>query len=198
MAGASGEAHIGAGEAFLELISGGDLRLEVIGRGSAGLTEEWRQDLEARIEAEVEAALSEIEHSQQLTGSLTRGYCRAHPLVDGAGTPAVSTLGRGADRPREVNVTLGGAAETGSEIGDEERLAVLKMVEAGTLTVEQARAAVPGDGGRDDRRRPCTMPAGAGERLAPRRSPPGYGRRGTRGADGLRRAARCLRPADAA
>jgi hypothetical protein len=47
-------------------------------------------------------------------------------------------LGRAADRPREVNVSLGEAAETGGEIGDQERLAVLKMVEAGKLTVEQA------------------------------------------------------------
>jgi len=138
VAGASGETHIGAGEAALELISGGDLRLEVIGRASAGLTEEWRQDLEARIEAEVEAALSDIERSQQLTGiqrqdiaariraSMARVRRRSH------------RSGRAADRPGEVNVTLGEAAEVGAEIGDPERLAVLKMVEAGKLTVEQA------------------------------------------------------------
>lgn len=138
VAGASGEAHIGAGEAALELVSGGDLRLEVIGRASAGLTEEWRQDLEARIEAEVEAALSDIERSQPLTGVLRQDVAARIRASMARARRRPHRLGRAADRPREVNVSLGEAAETGGEIGDQERLAVLKMVEAGKLTVEQA------------------------------------------------------------
>ena len=138
MAGASGEAHIGAGEAALELVSGGDLRLEVIGRASAGLTEEWRQDLEARIEAEVEAALSDIERNQQLSGILRQDIAARIRASMARARRRPHRLGRAADRPRQVNVTLGEAVEAGTEISDPERLAVLKMVEAGKLTVEQA------------------------------------------------------------
>lgn len=137
----AGTATLGACEANLELESAGDLRLELMGGGTSGLNEEWRQDLEARIEAEVEAALTDIERSQRLPGvmrddiaerirsSMARARRRAH------------RLGRATDggRLHEVRVSVGepagGAAD---ETSDEERLAILRMVESGTLSVEQA------------------------------------------------------------
>jgi hypothetical protein len=137
-AGASGEANLGAGEAALDLVSGGDLRLELIGRASAGLTEEWRQDLEARIEAEVEAALSDLERSQPLTGILRQDVAARIRASMARARRRPHRLGRAAERPRQVPVSLGEAAESGGEIGDEERLAVLRLLEAGKLTVEQA------------------------------------------------------------
>lgn len=136
-AGASGEARIGEGAAALELASGGDLRLEVVGRASAGLTEEWRQDLAARIEAEVEAALSDFERTQPVSGMLRQDVA-ARIRDSMARARRRPRFGRAADRPREVSVSLGEAAAAGGEIGEAERLAVLRMVEAGKLTVEQA------------------------------------------------------------
>lgn len=140
-AGASGQARIGAGEAELELTSGGDLRLELTGGGSAGLTDEWRQDLEARIEAEVEAALGEIERGQQWTGLLRDDIAERIRTSMARARRGVHRAGRGAEpgRRREVHVSLGeSTGEPASDLSDQERLAVLRMVEAGTLTVEQA------------------------------------------------------------
>jgi hypothetical protein len=142
-AGAAGTAQLGAGEAKLDLESRGDLRVELIGGGAAGLNEEWRQDLEARIEAEVDAALAEVERSERLSGlsgmmrddiaeriraSMSRARRRAH------------RVGRAAEAgtPQDARNHLGDPAAGGTAVGDEERLEILRMVERGAISVEQA------------------------------------------------------------
>jgi len=137
----SGAATLGAGEANLDLESGGDLRLELMGGGTSGLNEAWRQDLEARIEAEVEAALSEFERSQRLPGIMRADIAERIRSSMGRARRRAHRLGRAADGGRvpEVRVSVGDpTGEAAGEIGDEERLAILRMVESGTLTVEQA------------------------------------------------------------
>ncbi len=49
-------------------------------------------------------------------------------------------LGRAveAGRPRDVRINFGEPPAGSTEVGDEERLAILRMVESGAITVEQA------------------------------------------------------------
>ena len=137
----SGTATLGAGEANLELDSGGDLRLELMGGAASGLNEEWRQDLEARIEAEVEAALSDIDRSQRLPGIMRADIAERIRSSMARARRGAHRLGRAADagRMHPVGMSVGNpAGDAAAEIGNEERLAILRMVESGTLTVEQA------------------------------------------------------------
>jgi hypothetical protein len=142
-AGAAGTAQLGAGEARLDLESAGDLRVELIGGGAAGLNEEWRQDLEARIEAEVDAALAEVERSQRLGGlsgvmrddiaeRIRASMSRARRRANRPGRVAE------AGAPHDVRIHFGEPAPGGTAVGDEERLEILRMVESGAITVEQA------------------------------------------------------------
>lgn len=138
----AGTAQVGAGEARLELESQGDLRVGLSG-SPARWDEEWKQDLEARIEAEVDAALAGLEGRQGLGGlsGLMReeiaerirssmGKARRHA----ARAAQVAEAGA----PREVRIHLGESSATETPVGDEERLEILRMVERGSLTVEQA------------------------------------------------------------
>lgn len=141
--GTTGSAQLGGGEAALDLECGGDLRLETTGGGGAGLNDEWRQDLEARIEAEVESALADIERSQRLRGmpGMMRDDIAAHIRVSmGKARRRAHRLGRAAEagRPRDVRISFGEPPAGSAEVGDEERLAILRMVESGAITVEQA------------------------------------------------------------
>ncbi len=143
VAGTSGSAQLGGGEATLELESGGDLRLELTGGGAAGLNEEWRQDLEARIEAEVESALADIERGQRLSGMpgmMRDDIAERIRTSMGKARRRAHRFGRAADagRPRDVRINIGEPPTGGAEVGDEERLAILRMVESGAITVEQA------------------------------------------------------------
>jgi hypothetical protein len=143
VAGTSGSAQLGGGEAALDLESGGDLRLELTGGGAAGLNEEWRQDLEARIEAEVESALAGIERSQGLggiPGMMRDDIAERIRTSMGKARRRAQRPGRAADglRPRDVRINIGEPPAAGTEVSDEERLAILRMVESGAISVEQA------------------------------------------------------------
>lgn len=143
LAGTSGSAQLGGGEAELELVSGGDLRLELLGGGAAGLNEEWRQDLEARIEAEVESALADIERSQRwnaMPGMMREDIAERIRTSMGKARRRAQRMGRAAEagRTRDVRINIGEPPAGGVEVGDEERLAVLRMVASGAITVDQA------------------------------------------------------------
>lgn len=142
-AGTTGTAQLGGGEAALELESAGDLRLELTGGGAAGLNEEWRQDLEARIEAEVESALAEIERSQRLPGMpgmMRDDIAERIRASMGKARRRAHRLGRAANGgpPRDVRTGSGEPAAASAAVGEEERLAILRMVESGAISVEQA------------------------------------------------------------
>jgi hypothetical protein len=138
----SGTARIGVGEARLDLECQGDLRVELVGGGAAGLNEEWRQDLEARIEAEVDAALAEVDRYEKLGGlsgmmrddiaeRIRASISRARRRAGRAGCAAEAGM------PRDVRIHLGESGDT-SPVGEDERLEILRMLERGAITVEQA------------------------------------------------------------
>jgi SHOCT-like domain len=142
-AGSTGTAQLGAGEAKLDLEASGDLRVSLIGVGAAGLDEEWRQDLEARIEAEVDAALAQVERSQKLSGlsnlmpddiaeRIRVSMSKARRRAKRANRMAE------AGAPHDVRIHLGEPAASATAVGDKERLEILRMVESGAITVEQA------------------------------------------------------------
>jgi len=142
-AGASGTAQLGGGESRLELECGGDLRVELIGGGAAGLNEEWRQDLEARIEAEVDAALAEVDRYQKLgglSGMMREDIAERIRASMSKARRRAGRAGRGAETgaPTDVRMPFGEPAAGGMAVGDEERLEILRMVERGAITVEQA------------------------------------------------------------
>jgi SHOCT-like domain len=135
----SGTAQIGAGEARVELACAGDLRIGLIG-GGAGLNEEWRQNLEARIEAEVDAALAGEEWGQVLGG--LSGIMREDlaERIRASISKARRRAGRAAESggAHDVRIHVGESAAAGMAVGEEERLEILRMVERGAITVEQA------------------------------------------------------------
>ncbi|MCX6070253.1 MAG: hypothetical protein NTU91_05235 [Chloroflexi bacterium] len=141
--GAAGTAQLGAGEGRLDLESNGDLRVELIGVGAAGLNEEWRQDLEARIEAEVDAALAEVERSQRLgglSGMMRDDVAERIRVSMSRSRRRANRAGRAAEggAAHNVRIHFGEPAAGGTAVGDEERLEILRMVESGAISVEQA------------------------------------------------------------
>ena len=141
--GAAGTAQMGEGKARLDLESAGDLRVELIGVGAAGLNEEWRQDLEARIEAEVDAALAEVERGQRLSGLSGMMRDDVAERIRASMSKArrrANRPGRAAEAgaPHDVRIHFGEPAAGGTAVGDEERLEILRMVESGAISVEQA------------------------------------------------------------
>jgi hypothetical protein len=142
-AGSEGTAQLGSGEARLELESAGDLRVELIGVGAAGLNEEWRQDLETRIEAEVDAALADVERRERLSGlsSLMRDDIAERIRVSmSRARRRTNRAGRGAEAgaAHDVRIHFGEPVAGTTAVGDEERLEILRMVERGAISVEQA------------------------------------------------------------
>jgi hypothetical protein len=143
-AGGTGEVTFGAGEARIDLEVGGDLQLEAgDGAGAPAAERGWRQDLEARVEAQVEAALSEMERGMRFGGV-------ASGLREDITEQIRQSMGRARRRPHrlgrhgeaaEAGRKSGPSGEVGSEaagVGEAERLAILKMVESGKISVDEA------------------------------------------------------------
>ena len=134
--------ELGNGEVALDLAAGGDLRLLLIGETgaeAAGLGEALSQDVSAQVLAEIEASMAAVDthlaalDTDWIEEKVRRAMERARRKVEMArkrgrrkGRAAVSMTwsGRGPAKP--------------SPNREQERLAILHMLEKGQLTVDQA------------------------------------------------------------
>lgn len=123
---------LGAGESSLALKAGGDLRVRLgAGRGESPIGTDWQEDLEARVQAQVEAALSGVE--------------TAWPTQD-MGMATAERLRERVRRSMERVSRHAGHARRGYEaspadaagVGSDERMLILRMLEGGKINVEQA------------------------------------------------------------
>jgi hypothetical protein len=131
----------GSGSASVELICEGDLSLKL---GGIGRTGGWGPDLREQINARVESSIAEMEASLEELGldspsidserigqRVRKAVARALRAAGGG-----ASIGAGAiDEDRS-----GPAAKAQSAGGDEEHLAVLRMLEEGKINAEQAEA----------------------------------------------------------
>ncbi|MBN1264830.1 MAG: hypothetical protein JXA25_05005 [Anaerolineales bacterium] len=145
-----GEAEIviGSGEANLKLQSGGDLMMKV-GREVNGantiLGADFMSDLDASLEeadrriAEAEARLGavglgfSIEETDRIGSEVRRAVTRAlrHKRHSGV-------HGRSKDAGHRIKVSMDFPSQHGNEPTEEEKMSILKMVEAGTISIEEA------------------------------------------------------------
>lgn len=127
---------LGAGESSLALKAGGDLRVRLgAGRGDTPLGADWQEDLEARVQAQVEAALSGVETAWQTQDI---GLATAERVRE--------QVRRSMDRVSRRAGRMAGHAHRGFEaapaeaagVGSDERMLILRMLESGKINVEQA------------------------------------------------------------
>ena len=137
--------RVGSGEASAELSAGGDLSVRPRGGpGEGDLGLEWAGDMRMRVEAQVDAALAEVEAS---LGSLEaralgidpeRLRARVRRAADRAQRRAERASQRHEPGPRRMDVNFGPFGTSRPSANEEERLAVLRMLEQGTITLEEA------------------------------------------------------------
>lgn len=129
----------GSGSASVELVSEGDLSLRMSGRASA---DSWGADLHEEINARVNSSIAEMEASLDELGldSLSIDSERIGQRVRKAVARALRAAGGSADWGTLAEGRSGPGGTTEEGPGDEERLAVLKMLEDGKITAEEAEA----------------------------------------------------------
>jgi hypothetical protein len=136
--------QLGAGESEAELSAGGDLSVHPTGAPGEQVGAEWAADMRTRIEAQVDAALAEVEAS---LGSLdARGLGIDADRVRARVRRAAERAHRRAERARRgpetnqrrVDINFGPFGTARPSVNDEERLTVLRMLEQGTISLEEA------------------------------------------------------------
>jgi hypothetical protein len=131
----------GSGSASVELTCEGDLSLRLGGLGRAG---GWGPDLQEQINARVKSSIAEMEASLEELGldSLSIDSERIGQRVRKAVARALRAAGGGAGIGAGImdEDRSGSAAKAQSSGGDEEHLAVLRMLEEGKINAEQAEA----------------------------------------------------------
>lgn len=137
--------EVGGGGATAELSAGGDLSVRPGGvTGEAGMASGWTDDLQMRVETQVDAALAEVEAS---LGSLEARALGIDPeRLRARVRRAAGRAQRHAERSRErqdvgsrnVDINFGPFGTSRPTANDEERLTVLRMLEQGTITLEEA------------------------------------------------------------
>ncbi len=136
------EIMVGDGAAELKLRTGGDIRLQ-IGARTQEVNDVWEESLEeaGRDIADVEAALGalglhlSIGQTEKINRAVRRAVSRAghkHTVRSRRADKAHR------DKPHRVNINFGFAGAGASQPTDEEKLSILKMLEAGTITIEEA------------------------------------------------------------
>ncbi len=137
--------EIGGSAATAELTAAGDLSVHPRGApGEAGKGSGWADDLQLRVEAQVDAALAEVEASLGSLEARALGIDteRLRARVRRAAGRAQHRAERARERQdagsRTVDINFGPFGTSRPTANEEERLAVLRMLEQGTISLEQA------------------------------------------------------------
>jgi hypothetical protein len=142
---------LGKGSAKVSLNAGGDLR--VSGEQKAGESadefgnfagamfdwgnfgEDFGRALSDKISRRVDQA---TRRAEQKMARASQKIGRIPPIPPIPPLPPIPPIGRGASRRRVVNVDFSGASEAKQSVSDEERMAILKMLQDKKITSEQA------------------------------------------------------------
>lgn len=126
-----GEVRLGAGEAEIELHAGANLALSLVAREEM----EAGADIEDKIFGHVDEALHRLEFIAGRAGRVVVDGEAIGRRISRAIEGALERAGASARRPRGPGAWAEGSRGAASQ---EERLAILRMLEGGTLTVEEA------------------------------------------------------------
>jgi hypothetical protein len=150
--------RLGEAEATIELTAGGDLWLRV-GKREMDFAEDFvgsvMGELDARL-AEMEARFNAI-GAGMYTFDAERIGERVRRSVERARRKATKAQARAAKRAekyarkhgRRRSITIGGPEPSGPGVSEEERMAVLRMLEQGKISVEEAEQLLKTLGGED-------------------------------------------------
>ncbi|NIM95208.1 MAG: hypothetical protein GTO18_16040 [Anaerolineales bacterium] len=147
----SSEGHrvtLGEGDVEVRLQAGGDLLLRVGERGEEVEYVDLGASIAAEIESEMEAGIAEMEarleavgygldtfDSDRIGDQVRRAVSRARRRADRAQRRAMK---HAAKSQKKMSNKYAGAHKAGKVVIEEERLAILRMLENGTITVEEA------------------------------------------------------------
>jgi hypothetical protein len=129
---------LGTGEASVSLTAGGDLRLRL---SDVAWTNGWgpsiREDIEAAVHAQLDAAMADMQTHLRFAG---RQEFDAERFAERFGRSLHRHGSRGPRRQEDQTGarSAGFEAEESGEVTDDERMSVLRMLETGKITVEQA------------------------------------------------------------
>jgi len=141
--------RLGEAQAAAELTAGGDLWLRPeAGPGEAERGSRLGEDLHAHVQAQVDAAMAEVEagleklsagafgfDSERVSGRVRRAMERAQRRAARARERAAARTG-GPRRPADFD--FGPPRPARPAVSEEERLSVLQMLEQGSISVEEA------------------------------------------------------------
>jgi hypothetical protein len=150
--------RLGEAEATIELTAGGNLWLRV-----GKMEMDFAEDFVGSVMGELDARLAEMEARFNAIGAgmytfdAERIGERVRRSVERARRKANKAQERAAKRAekyarkhgRKHTVTIGGSEPRGSVVSEEERMAVLRMVEQGKISVEEAEQLLKTLGGED-------------------------------------------------
>ncbi len=130
--------RLGSSGAELALRAAGDLSVRLGGTpNEPPFGSEWQEDLAGRVEAQVEAALSQAESAWRDAGGGMEAAARVRDQVRRSIDRARGHRWRSEAPSRRGGEMPPASGEAGA-VGSEERMQILRMLEKGTISVEQA------------------------------------------------------------
>jgi hypothetical protein len=140
---------LGDGDTPVELIAGGDLWFQ--GEEASDPFADLGETIASQVETEVEAGIAEMEARLEALGAgmgtyssdrigeqVRRAVTRARQKAERGRKRAERARRRAGKKTRSINLSLSGRSRKKGEVSEDERLSILRMLENGTITVEEA------------------------------------------------------------
>lgn len=152
---------LGEGEIPVDLIAGGDLYLQGDETADPFAFADLGETIASQVESEVEAGIVEMEARLEALGAgmgtyssdrigeqVRRAVTRARRKAERGRKRAERARRRVERKTRSINMSLSGRPRRRVKVSEDERLSILRMLENGTITVEEAEKllqAIEGD-----------------------------------------------------
>jgi hypothetical protein len=142
---------LGEGKTPVELIAGGDLWCQSDEVSDSVVFADLGETIASQVESEVEAGIAEMEarlealgagagtfSSERIGEQVRRAVTRARRKAERGKRRAERTKRRVERKTRSINLNLGDRTSGKPKVSEDERLSILRMLEKGTVTVEEA------------------------------------------------------------
>ena len=142
---------LGDGDTQVELIAGGDLWFQGEEASDPFAFADLGETIASQVETEVEAGIAQMEARLEALGSgmgtyssdrigeqVRRAVTRARRKAERGRKRAERARRRAGKKSRSINLNLSGRPRKRTEVSEDERLSILRMLENGTITVEEA------------------------------------------------------------
>jgi hypothetical protein len=160
-AGSSRKFVLGDGDTPVELVAGGDLWFQGEETSDSLAFADLGETIASQVETEVEAGIAEMEARLEALGAgmgtyssdrigeqVRRAVTRARRKAERGRKRAGRARRRAEKKTRSINFSLSGRPSRRAKVSEEERISILRMLENGTITVEEAEKllqAIEGD-----------------------------------------------------